>query len=1187
MLEFFGEAGLGSLAQILRDASPVLVGLAAASTVLFLTFRILRGSPAGTESRGASGHFSAAVVSAFTTNWQLTLLAATAIVLSVASGWTTWDGMRNFTGEPVLSLLITFGIQGVMLIIAWLIGESFATGMNRRSRGRERTPNGGFWSHIEPFVGMVVGGLCAVGLLAILADALGAFDELRVVPADDRGLSAFADKALYIGVALLVVATLLINQRSDIVQPYLQSARVIARNAILWVMFLACMATSVFFSFDSLFSTIFPQDERKRSADIRAQRQVAGAVTDIGILARRRHAEEAEQLFRSGGWTAFESNLTALSRASLGAEQAIEGYFVERMEAHKSSMAAQQQRIAAARGGQAGLSTRKAVLTDEMTRLTGERPGLAADLADKKTELDTRNRNIDAKRVEAMAEERGAEGTLKIGKGPAYRLRMAELAQMQDAIRIQEQRVRDAEKRLAGVDARTSQIGRELAAIDADLAKLKGEAETAEQRIQVAEANNSTDGEMPKVDPARVRGAFERAHAEFRQKPTADRLTVLAEQCTQLLDAMAATPATKERVRNVDCDPKPAVEAASTVFALERGTTVFAEACVGGDKLPAGGGTDAMLAFGRKCLQDAGLPNVDSAAMAARISAIDLNRDDKANRFVVTWNAFTDGNRLAYLALAIAIAIDALVFLSGVFGANAVRSPLTDLEGREDLSADQLEATIDATLRHTSDPRGTLSALLRAMHPVHASDGYTAEIELDEHEPHVDEMRAVLVAGVTIGAVRRAGAERGRYLVSTGLARYFAMAQRKAWKVKTVEVERKELVNVIGVALLPDPGHNADLVLSEMHPISDSQGFAAEAYPYRIADEAKRRLVTNTLGAGATVQGAVRRIDADGRYFVSTDFYKTLLLMRAGAIPAFRPDVVRARYALPSPGGGGGHAQGTHHHAPPPLHVEPIPRIEDHTRDTAASDETASSMTPPAQPSDRRRPGPQSVDTSMRQGESPRPPSSEAPPLAKGVMPARSTIDHEASLSEEIRANIIHLGGLYAWSEAQIAVCRAIGPGSEAELALKRLNGRAPRLASLVGETIDENRASVRDAYEYLLSHNGDEPMYRQVLETVASELDELMPILMLTPGGPYQQLLENVLVYSLERQAGEGVLSPAEDALLARAKRQVEALKAMSDNAADRLARIVRIIDQYDERFSEGSVPFEKASAAARRANG
>jgi hypothetical protein len=57
-------------------------------------------------------------------NWQLGLLGTTGIVLSLASGYTTWDGMRNFTGEPVLSGMITFGIQGVMLLPSWVVWHS-------------------------------------------------------------------------------------------------------------------------------------------------------------------------------------------------------------------------------------------------------------------------------------------------------------------------------------------------------------------------------------------------------------------------------------------------------------------------------------------------------------------------------------------------------------------------------------------------------------------------------------------------------------------------------------------------------------------------------------------------------------------------------------------------------------------------------------------------------------------------------------------------------------------------------------------------------------------------------------------------------------------------------------------------------------------------------------------------------
>ena len=44
------------------------------------------------------------------------------------------------------------------------------------------------------------------------------------------------------------------------------------------------MATSVFFSFDSLFSTIFSKEERSRAAGVRAQGQVASLLNDITAL---------------------------------------------------------------------------------------------------------------------------------------------------------------------------------------------------------------------------------------------------------------------------------------------------------------------------------------------------------------------------------------------------------------------------------------------------------------------------------------------------------------------------------------------------------------------------------------------------------------------------------------------------------------------------------------------------------------------------------------------------------------------------------------------------------------------------------------------------------------------------------------------------------------------------------------
>ncbi|MGD9804441.1 MAG: hypothetical protein AB7E81_18195 [Hyphomicrobiaceae bacterium] len=1130
MLELLGSGGLGELFSRVSDSGLIMIAL----VMLGGAFWLLRRRPKTAEASrpGMRSRIGEIVWSAITTNWQLSLLATAAALLSFASGWRTWDGMKNFTGEPVASLLMTFGVQAVMLIIAWLIGESFASGLRSPRRSESKAARG----HLEPAIGGIVGSLCAIGVAAAIANAFGLFDT----PGAARsGWLDLADKSLYVGVGLLLLATLLINHRSDVVQPYVQSARLIAKNAMLWVMLLLCMTTAAFFSFDSFFNSIFPEAERARSAEIRSQRQVAGVVNDIGVLVSKRQIEESERLFSSPGWQAYEKQLSALGQASLGADQEIERYFVEQMEAHKSAVAAQQERMATARSGQAGLASRKVVLTDELSRLKSERPALAGDLAEKKSELDSRARGVDAKRVEMMAEERGAEGTLKVGKGPIFRQRRGELQQLQDAHKIQEQRVRDAQKRLEVIDTRVAQIQREVAALDGDLAKLKGEADTAAQRITVAEQSKSTDTGTPKVDPARVRSAFERSVGVFRQEPTVEHLNALTTQCTHLLGAMTATPATRDRVRTIDCDPKPAAEAAARVFALNAGLTSFAQNCSGGDKLPTTGGTDALLEFGRRCLQDSGLPTADSSEMAARISAIDLNRDDKAHRFVVTWNAFLDGNRLAYLALAIAVALESLVFMSGLFGANAVRSPLTEVEHHSEMSADQLNATIDATLGQTVDPPAVLSALLGALHPIRNVDGFSSEIVLDEQEPLLDELRKVLNAGSNISAVYPVEGQPNRYRVHAGLVRYLTLAQRKPWKTKPVALNQRQLVNVIGVALLPDPQVNADHVLSEMHPVSDSEGFAAETYPFRIADEAKKRLVLNTLGAGATVPGTVRRENDNGRYFVSTDFYKTLLLMRAGAVAAFRPDVVRARYSLPGSTDGGALS----HAGPRALASSDVPLIEARSR-------PGEPPQPPSPSPHTRGAPPQPGLADLHRQPAPRKPAS-------------------SKLASDIRKRVI-AGALErwgTWGDDEIAAIWQTQPEPLAN-ALRALVDRQGPVGLGVQQLAYEVEHNISDTYEQLQRHGvGDV----QVLESEVHNVRRRLPALIMTADGPYHQMIAGMIRdlrergAALEDQVGSSRLSDHEIWRYRMLDAHLKKFMAL-DGALDRDEEIVKLLRELRE---------------------
>ena len=178
----------------------------------------------------------------FFTNWQLAMLGTAAIVLSLAGGWTTWDGMTNFTGEPVLSLMFTFGIHGVMLIVAWLIGESFATGMST-------VPRAGITRVTAPLIVVIARRRRAAGRRICRLPM-----ELRH-PGRLRDPGAASPPACCFGVLGLLTAF----ARTDVIAPYAQALRIMAKNSMLWVMFLACMSTSVFFSFDSRFNVVFPQ----------------------------------------------------------------------------------------------------------------------------------------------------------------------------------------------------------------------------------------------------------------------------------------------------------------------------------------------------------------------------------------------------------------------------------------------------------------------------------------------------------------------------------------------------------------------------------------------------------------------------------------------------------------------------------------------------------------------------------------------------------------------------------------------------------------------------------------------------------------------------------------------------------------------------------------------------------------
>ncbi|MFM1815201.1 MAG: hypothetical protein RLZ98_1896 [Pseudomonadota bacterium] len=1032
-------------------------------------------------------------------NWQLALLGATGVILSIASGWTTWDGMRNFTGEPILSLMITFGIQGVMLIVAWLIGESFATGMNQTVR----TSGGQSLSRAaQTIIGSILGILFAVAAITLAVSWSGVTSTPGISFADP-GSWASSDRLLFLALGIIIVASVLLFQ-NDVIRPYLQGGTVMLRNMVLWVMFLACMATSVFFSFDSLFSAIFPQDERKRAADIRSINQVSGVVADIGALIQTRRIEEAKKLFQQGsGWENYESQLDAVERLGRLAPDAVREQMEKELQARQQRLAELEEKRASAKGGEVGLASRKVQITDELSRLESQRPEAQTATNQQKAVVTEIEKRLDEQKAKVFAEEKGVEGSGKVGRGKFWRAAKEEETKIRSELQVARQRLDSHAARLDTIVSRIAAIKREQAEIDGEIAKYKGEAQTVNQMIEVARSDKAGEPAL-QSNPIALVAQLRRDRDAFRLDPQEQTLARIQDQCQLLVTTSSKVASLRNDAAAVDCDPKNASQAAAVVFALNAGAAAYAANCAGGDKLPEKGGTDALLGFGRKCLQDSGLPSRDTSAMGARLASIDLSRDDKAHRFVVTWNAFTDGNRLAYLALAIAIAIDSLVFMSGLFGANAVRSPLSDVPTSKARSARQLEAIVDTALMpHKFE---TARTVLAAMKPMTQRDGFMARVTLHRDDPHAPDIHRVLNAGTTIGAVRHAEDSDQIYEVRAELFEYLSHVAKREFEANKEHASLADLERVVTVALLPEVHQNVEIVLDHMHPIEDNptliqrlglapdHGFVSEINLGEIDDLYEKKIVRSVLNAGATAN-AVQRAESK-HYYVHRDLYKTLVRIRARTVLG-GPGQLR----LSAPAANRGRLQA----------MNPV---------IASAPEQLRLSTP------------------------------SAPPAASGQsaqMKPLPPAPHTPADGEDAGARLERFRGLFlnalgvspeVFSEITGETYDAAVGASEAFRAVQNTN---PTFDALVREREADAIAALDRAYDFALKTIDEQDTFgERLLRDAYSEVISLLAVVSLLPNGPFAKLIDE-LVAELEPSSGAGQLKDADEADLLRLSRDLQ----------------------------------------------
>ncbi len=653
-------------------------------------------------------------------SWKplMTTMGAAALMLTLASFMTTWLGLSEFTGDRWLSFLITTGVQVLMLALALLIGNIAASESahagdppappakdGRRARpagqGVEKATVGalamvaGFALVVALFQFKVFGGLALIGVLAM---------------------------AILIGVIL--------------------AAR---RHVIVALSFMLAMCISSFFSFDALYSTISPEEKRSREALILARSEVQ----DIFGTFSERFTEERKRLqdslIKSDTWIDFSKQLEAVQKAASESDSVIEDSEIERQAKKDAELNKLRDDYESSQKSIPALEADKEKFDARIKALQDERAPLAGKVEELRAAYESVKSEADAIKIELKSETDDGQGKREKGCGTECKKITERLKPIDSQAKREKGKFDIQEKRLKEVDGEISSLNKRLGAIGPELDRRKHEAARAASRVQHAEGATAETQSSARVDQTGL-ASFNVALKIFTEKPTREGFQDLVATCDSILTTMRDLQQLKDKTTALDCDPKGFSSDITLFVARTSAMDDFNTECTRDTvseiaKTPSASTPQEALArlptleerqlaaenqtrlrnkafgglldIGNKCLSYAYKASPGStAAQRDRMDSLALSIDPEAHRFQRNLAVLDRGDKTAFLAAIIALAMDGLVFVSGLYWARTSIPPITR---RGAPSPGEMKNIIDVNLDvdpeiYGREPPGVLNA---------------------------------------------------------------------------------------------------------------------------------------------------------------------------------------------------------------------------------------------------------------------------------------------------------------------------------------------------------------------------------------------------------------------------------------------------------------------------------------------
>ena len=179
--------------------------------------------------------------------------------------------------------------------------------------------------------------------------------------------------------------------------------------------------------------------------------------------------------------------------------------------------------------------------------------------------------------------------------------------------------------------------------------------------------------------------------------------------------------------------------------------------------------------------------------------------------------------------------------------------------------------------------------------------------------------------------------------------------------------------------------------------------------------------------------------------------------------------------------------------------------------------------------------------------------------------------DHELQhLKEDFRAALLKAMGLDETAYALVSRPDFVGEAIAAGKSLEQLKETDPVIGQHLRWREKDMRESLRNAYNTLWGRQSDDEQRIDALNIAYAEVEHVVPALMLSPRGPYERILWQ-LINELERAAGpDDGLDDGQQALLDRLRGHAAAIAMIKRDSPESWKKAGQLVFAWDDGQSE-----------------